>query len=609
MSTQYDTDLVSLLDKQQRDDLLKLIVDITESMRSALESDSNPHTHSTSSGSAAPGETQDLLPSPQLHNLLQVALKSFDIWRASVISRIAEVLHAPSHHSAPPPTNSAATAVPSCKDLAWLQATYPPIATALTESLAAGHGELILQSVLLLLLSLKSYDARSRVLLLRLCSSLSLSLATLTALEKNTATSLLRAAEKMSGTTEATTRAEGAKNTNLWRISAASLAGAAVIGITGGLAAPLVAAGLGAVMGGLGLGATAAAGYLGALASSGALMGTLFGAYGGRMSGRVMERYAKEVEDFSFVPLRDGETRLRVAVGITGWIAEDEEEITAPWRVLGGGLEAYALRWEVAALKDLGHALQTILTTYVMGKLKGEIIRRTVFATLYSALWPLGLMKAAKVIDNPFSIAKVRSEKAGLVLADAIIHKTQGERPVTLVGFSLGARVIYACLLSLAERGAFGLVENVVLFGAPVPASKEAWKSIRAVVAGRVVNVYSSQDYILAFLYRTSSIQLGVAGLQKIEVKGVENVDVGDRVEGHLRYRFAVAGVLREVLRGDVEVEEVVKQEHILKVLETQDKEKEEVHVDEGAVEAIVQKAGKELEESRKARAEEKEVS
>jgi hypothetical protein len=332
----------------------------------------------------------------------------------------------------------------------------------------------------------------------------------------------------------------------------------------------------------------------------------LFGAYGGRMGGRAMERYAKEVEDFSFVPLEEGVGRLRVAVGITGWITEHEDEIVAPWQVLGEGVEAYALRWEVAALQDLGCALHTVLTTYVMGKVKSEIIRRTVFSTLYSALWPLGLMKAAKVVDNPFSIAKVRSDKAGLVLADAIIDKMQGERPITLAGFSLGARVIYACLLSLAERGAFGLVENVVLFGAPVPASKEAWEKIRTVVAGRVVNVHSSGDYILGFLYRTSSFQLGVAGLQTIEVEGVENVDVGEQVEGHLKYRYAVAGVLREVFRGDVEVREAEKQEHILRDLEERDQEKGKAGTvgQEDDVDSVVENAEKELDERQRARGE-----
>jgi pimeloyl-ACP methyl ester carboxylesterase len=140
------------------------------------------------------------------------------------------------------------------------------------------------------------------------------------------------------------------------------------------------------------------------------------------------------------------------------------------------------------------------------------------------------------VLDNPFSVAITRADKAGLVLADALINKAQGERPVTLIGYSMGARVIFSCLISLAERKAFGLVESAVLIGSPCPSDVDAWCALRSVVAGRLVNVYSENDYILAFLYRTSSIQFGVAGLQPAENSRVENVDLSSIVSGHLRY-------------------------------------------------------------------------
>lgn len=95
----------------------------------------------------------------------------------------------------------------------------------------------------------------------------------------------------------------------------------------------------------------------------------------------------------------------------------------------------------------------------------------------------------ATSIDNPFAVARNRSEKAGAVLADALINKAQGERPVTLVGYSLGSRVIYACLKSLAERQAFGLVESVVFIGSPVPSNTDNWRVMRSVVSGKVINV------------------------------------------------------------------------------------------------------------------------
>lgn len=89
---------------------------------------------------------------------------------------------------------------------------------------------------------------------------------------------------------------------------------------------------------------------------------------------------------------------------------------------------------------------------------------------------------------------------AGLILADSLIDRNLGTRPVTLVGFSLGARVIYACLRELAKRGSFGLVQNVYMFGTPVVAKNEEFAKLRAVVPGRFVNGYATNDWILGML-------------------------------------------------------------------------------------------------------------
>ena len=208
---------------------------------------------------------------------------------------------------------------------------------------------------------------------------------------------------------------------------------------------------------------------------------------------------------------------------------------------------------------------------------KKEIIARTIFASLMDALWPIALLKVSKVVDNPFSVAKNRADKAGLVLADALINKAQGERPVTLIGYSLGARMIYSCLMSLAERRAFGLVESAVLVGTPVPSDAAPWRAMRSVVSGRLINVYSENDYILAFLYRTSSIQYGVAGLQEVQdVKGIENVNVSDMVSGHLRLQYLAGSILEKIGFEDIDKVEVAREEETLALLEEQDRKEEE---------------------------------
>jgi hypothetical protein len=267
------------------------------------------------------------------------------------------------------------------------------------------------------------------------------------------------------------------------------------------------------------------------------------------------DKYAREVEDFRFLPLKDewgaefrkddkDVRRLRVSIGINGWLVS-EDEVTKPWRALGDETEAFALRYEMNSLLELGHALEDTVASYAWSVLKIEILKRTVLATLWAALWPIQILKLAAGVDNPFNLAKNRSEKAGRILADALINKIQGERPVTLIGYSLGARVIYVCLKTLAERRAFGLVDTVVFIGAPTPSNRDEWQLIRSVVTGKLFNVYSENDYILAFLYRATSIQLGIAGLQAVEdIEGVENLNLTEDVKGHLRYPGLIAQIL-----------------------------------------------------------------
>jgi hypothetical protein len=267
----------------------------------------------------------------------------------------------------------------------------------------------------------------------------------------------------------------------------------------------------------------------------------------------MVDQYAREVEDFRFIPLKDewgtrpgdqNDRRLRVAVGINGWLSS-KDDVTKPWRALGDDSETFALRYEMNSLMGLGKSLQDLVSSYAWNTVKTEILKRTVLATLWSALWPAYLLSMASAVDNPFNLAKNRSEKAGEILADALINKVQGERPVTLIGYSLGARVIYSCLRSLAARRAFGLIDTVVFIGAPVPSNRQHWQMIRTVVSGKLFNVYSENDYLLAFLYRATSIQLGVAGLQEIkDIEGVENLNLSEEVQGHMRYAKLIAKIL-----------------------------------------------------------------
>ncbi|KAJ9362315.1 hypothetical protein C8Q69DRAFT_158938 [Paecilomyces variotii] len=623
-------DLSTILDRHQRGELTVLVAQIMLSMRKAIVDNFHaaaPFKHASESEKvlkdransqeepapdpeqqASPGPKQSIRRKPVAQSAQSApsapsaitaedikaeaeTLRHFDDWRDSVLLRIGEVVNKDNEtdgrerkaSDARPVSQQSSISTKETRS-ARLRELFPPTETELAE-LPEPARLLILHSLLLLLLSLKHYSAYSRVLLLNVASSLGLSLQVLNEDEIKVSRGLLTAAKEMEATEEAKQRAEKSSNARKWKVGIASVAGAALIGLTGGLAAPLVAAGIGTVMGGLGLGATAAAGYLGALAGSSVIVGGLFGAYGGRMTGKMMDNYAREVEDFAFIPtrgtrkrfLRESEAakedrRLRVTIGVSGW-AHEEDDIVIPWRVIGKDSETFALRWELKSLLKLGNAISAFVTSAAWSFAGKEILSRTVFAGIMSAVMlPVGLLKIASVVDNPFSVAKSRADKAGEVLADALINKAQGERPVTLIGYSLGSRVIYSCLQSLAKRHAYGLVESAILMGSPVPSDTRQWRRMRTAVSGRLVNVFSEKDAVLGFLYRGASIQLGVAGLQRVQgLPGVENVNVSDIVSGHLRYQYLIGKILSTIGFDEIDAAEVEKEEIALKARDAEE--------------------------------------
>lgn len=113
-------------------------------------------------------------------------------------------------------------------------------------------------------------------------------------------------------------------------------------------------------------------------------------------------------------------------------------------------------------------------------------------------------------------------------------------------------------------------------------------------------------------MYRSSSIQFGVAGLSPVlNVKGVENIDVGDLVKGHTLYRHATAPILKRIGFEDLDLQEIDREEQ--KLAEQEEKEREQREAAEGSVErtdadgkpdvgdGVVRKMEEDIEEKNKA--------
>jgi hypothetical protein len=340
-------------------------------------------------------------------------------------------------------------------------------------------------------------------------------------------------------------------------IGAAALTGGTLLAITGGLAAPAIAAGFGALAPTLGtiIPVIGAGGFAAAATAAGSVVGSVavaasFGAAGAGLSGVKMARRTGSVDEFEFKAIGENHNqgRLAVEILISGFVFE-EDDFVRPWEGQVDKLERYALRWESKHLIAVSTAIQDYLTsTLALGLMKQGAMMTVLSSLLTAFAWPATLLMMTDLIDSKWTVAVNRSDKAGILLAEVLQKGLQGQRPVTLVGFSLGARVIFKCLQVLAESGHNdGLVERVVILGAPIPIMDENWEAARKVVAGRFVNAYSANDWMLGVAFRASLLTRGMAGIQPIDVPGIQNVDVTELIEGHSSYLWASQKILDEL--------------------------------------------------------------
>ncbi|CAL9119797.1 unnamed protein product [Musa acuminata var. zebrina] len=404
----------------------------------------------------------------------------------------------------------------------------------------------------------KGYDARHRVALRLLAKWICVEWIKMEAME------IIIACSAIASLKEEVQSEEGESAESRWSrwkrggiIGAAALTGGTVLAISGGLAAPAIAAGFSALAPTLGtlvpvIGASgfAAAATVAGSAAGSAAVAASFGAAGAGLAGSKMARRVGDIEEFDFIPIGENHNQGCLAVGIyvSGFVFE-EEDFVRPWDAIVNNLERYVLRWESKNLIALSNAIQDWITSKVTKELMKRGAMMTVLSTLVTAVsWPTTLLSATKFIDSKWSIAIDRSNKAGKLLAEALLKGLQGNRPVTLIGFSLGARVIFKCLEELSKSGNNeGLVERVFLLGAPISVSGENWEGARKIVAGRFVNVFSTNDWILGITFRASMLTHGLAGIQNVNVPGIENVDVTDIISGHSSYLCAAQEILQQL--------------------------------------------------------------
>ena len=272
------------------------------------------------------------------------------------------------------------------------------------------------------------------------------------------------------------------------------------------------------------------------------------------------------------------------------------------WKTTYGG-EMYTVKWESTLLTQICDCVTDLAVDVVTGATR-QILKQTVLHTLLAAVvLPSYLLNLMNAIDGDWTIAVERADEAGIVLAKTLLYSRAGRRPTTLVGYSFGARIIYSCLKELAryqeewehlrelldEDDAFpkegthygrsqlekykqkmkgmrepaSIVEDAILMGLPNHLSLSSWKACRQIVAGRLVNCYSSNDLILSLMFQAKrfsggslshgmgSILKPVCGTCRVEVPGVESINCSDLILGHQDYCLETGKVLERIGLGE----------------------------------------------------------
>lgn len=413
----------------------------------------------------------------------------------------------------------------------------------------------IICDLLLLLLSDGYYDSRSRSLLVQFAENMGISHLEILQFERRLIESLEidtnnksieNKDEKLNDREFIDKYKKKNKKKRYVYIGLATLGGSLAIGLSAGLLAPVI--GLGIAGGLTTVGISGTSGFLAGVGGS-AIITTGGIVTGAKVGSKAGARRLGDVDTFELKPLYNTK-RTNLIITVSGWMNGKMDDVRLPFSTVDPVMgDMFSLLWEPEMLQSMGQTIG-ILATEALSTSIQQILGATVLSALMAAIQvPMVLSKLTYLLDNPWSVSLDRAWKGGKILAETLISGNMGVRPITLVGFSLGARLIYSCLIELAKRGGYGLIENVIILGCPITIKNDQLGLARSVVSGRFVNGFSKRDWILGYLFRaTGGGILSVAGLSPIEsVYGIENIDCTDIVEGHMAYRKAIPKILKAV--------------------------------------------------------------
>lgn len=325
--------------------------------------------------------------------------------------------------------------------------------------------------------------------------------------------------------------------------------GALAVAVTGGIAAPVVGgiigvhifglSGIAAVSSGLAAigGGSLAAGGLGTVGGS-AIITTIAGLGGGGQALKSGLNLYGDLEEFNFIPISPNRYACHRLICIHGFLQQDD----SPQQGWGAVMrydhqsDLWSLNWESKTRKDVTNILfNDIGSKFATSGLMGFIGKSALKTAGGLLALPATALSILKLIDNPWFVAKNRAEKTGKLLGEAI---SQLPYPVSLLGYSLGSRVIAYALEYLQKQGHYGKVFDVYLMAGAVSKKHYTFNSVDldSVVVNNIFNCYSQFDEVLSYVYRTAELGDEPIGLSPINHHKVTNLDVSNISPHHGDY-------------------------------------------------------------------------
>jgi hypothetical protein len=170
-----------------------------------------------------------------------------------------------------------------------------------------------------------------------------------------------------------------------------------------------------------------------------------------------------------------------------------------------------------------------------------------------------GLLENAfgKILPNMLTAwhsTMVAAAHAGKLLAQAIVQTPEWR--YTLIGHSLGARVIHFALKDLAQQPRKH-IENAYLLGGAVGGGAKddaCWEAAVGAVKGKIFNCYSGNDEVLRRLYQGANAMLSKPiGYSKIHLihPRITSIDATLQVHGHTRWKEHFGSILNQLAHED----------------------------------------------------------